>query len=207
MLSVDKVDTVMIIQVVRTIRRVINNNKIRLIKKQFESSSIIGKDFSCTDTARCYNYTKVKGNIVIGNNVEILGTLIAEENGKISIGDNTTIRGNSRIAALESIEIGNQVIISNNVVICDNNNHPTDPTMRQKMSNSGFYSDYWEAKHSEKKKVVICDNVWIGERSTILKGVTIGRGSIVATCAVVTKDVPEYAIVAGNPAKVVKYLK
>jgi len=197
----------MVLNIIRFFRKFINNAKIRFIKKQFENSCVIGNDFSCRDTARCYNYTGVKKNIVIGNNVEILGDLIAEENGKISIGNNTTIRGLSRIAALEGIEIGNQVIISNNVVICDNNNHPTDPSIRMEMSNSGFYSEYWSAKYSDRKKILICDNVWIGERATILKGVTIGRGSIVATCAVVTKDVPEYAIVAGNPAKVVKYLK
>ena len=55
--------------------------------------------------------------------------------------------------------------------------------------------------------MVIEDNVWIGQYSTVLKGVTIGRGSIVATKAVVTKDVPPYSIVAGNPAKVVKYIE
>ena len=54
---------------------------------------------------------------------------------------------------------------------------------------------------------MIEDNVWIGERSTILKGVHIGKGSIVASNSVVVKDVPPYSIVAGNPAKIVKMLE
>ena len=57
------------------------------------------------------------------------------------------------------------------------------------------------------KAVTIGDNVWIGEFSAILKGVTIGKGSIVASHSVVTKDVPPYVIVAGNPARVVKRLE
>lgn len=57
------------------------------------------------------------------------------------------------------------------------------------------------------KKVTICDDVWIGARVIILPGVTIGKGSIVAAGAVVTKDVPEYAVVGGVPSKVIKYRK
>lgn len=52
----------------------------------------------------------------------------------------------------------------------------------------------------------ICDDVWIGSRVTILGKVNrIGKGSIIGACSVVTKDVPDYAIVAGNPAKIIKY--
>lgn len=57
----------------------------------------------------------------------------------------------------------------------------------------------------EVKKVVIGDDVWIGDNVTILPGVKIGNGVIIGACAVVAKDVPDYAIVVGNPARVIKY--
>lgn len=75
------------------------------------------------------------------------------------------------------------------------------------MCESGFYSALWNWSNSNAADVIIEDNVWIGERSTVLKGVTIGCGSIVACDSIVTKDVPPYTIVAGNPAKVVKKLE
>ena len=64
-----------------------------------------------------------------------------------------------------------------------------------------------EQGFSEEKEVIIGDDVWIGSDVTILPGVKIGNHSIIGACSVVTKDVPEYAIVAGNPAKVKKYRK
>lgn len=57
----------------------------------------------------------------------------------------------------------------------------------------------------KEKKVVIEDDVWIGGNVTILPGVTIKTGAVIGASAVVSKDVPEYAIVVGNPAKIVKY--
>ena len=61
--------------------------------------------------------------------------------------------------------------------------------------------------HKPPKKVTIGSDVWIGNRVIILPGVNIGKGSIIGAGAVVTKDVPEYAVVAGVPAKVIKYRK
>jgi maltose O-acetyltransferase len=59
-----------------------------------------------------------------------------------------------------------------------------------------------------KTNLVIEDDVWIGERVTIMaKNITIGKGSVVGACSVVTKSVPPYAVVAGNPAKIIKYRK
>ena len=58
-----------------------------------------------------------------------------------------------------------------------------------------------------KGAVFIGDNVWIGDKATILPGVKIGEGAVVAANAVVTKDVPAYSMVAGNPAKVIKQIK
>lgn len=58
---------------------------------------------------------------------------------------------------------------------------------------------------SEEKPVVIGNDVWIGDRVTILPGVHIGNGTVIAAGSVVTKDVPDYAVVGGNPAETIKY--
>ena len=59
--------------------------------------------------------------------------------------------------------------------------------------------------HFSKGDVTIGNDVWIGNGATILSGVTVGNGAVIGACAVVTKDVPPYAIVAGNPAKIIRY--
>ena len=157
------------------------------------------------ETAFCQNKTGETKNIVIGHHCDIHSRIIAAGKGRISIGNYTTLRGGV-VGAVESVSIGSHVIISSHVTIYDNNNHPTDPETRRRMCESGFYSEMWNWEHSDHKPVVIEDNVWIGEYATVLKGVTVGRGSIVASHSVVTKDVEPYSIVAGNPAKKVKEL-
>lgn len=146
------------------------------------------------------------GKIEIGEKCLVYGSLYAMDQGVITIGNNTCIFENSFIGSEKSIVIGNCVIISNNVKIYDNNNHPTDPTIRHEMCKKGFFGPEWRWGKSKTEPIVIEDDVWIGERSTILKGVRIGRGSVVACNSVVTKNVPANCIVAGNPARVVKYL-
>lgn len=176
-------------------------------KKNFANNCVVGANFSCSSDAKCINNSNSKNNIIIGDNCELNCTLILGAEAKITVGNNTTIRYSSKIFSIENIEIGDCVIISNNVSISDNNNHPTDPMKRIAMSKSGFYSSLWDPEHSDSSSIKVENNVWIGEKAIILKGVTIGKGAIVATAAVVTKDVPAYSIVAGNPAKVVKYLQ
>lgn len=174
-------------------------------QKQFKINSIHGINLNVSHDASCVSLKKE--SIEIGDNCDICGQLKVVGNGKISIGNNTTIRGNSIIGSVNNIEIGDCVIISNNVHIYDNNNHPTDPEARIEMCKKGFYGELWGWEHADNKPIVIEDNVWIGERSTILKGVRIGKGSIIASNTVVTKNIPQFSIAAGNPAIVVKRLE
>lgn len=179
-------------------------------KAQFRQSAFF-KDYTTVEIgpeAYCQNKSKSKLNLRIGENCDIHCRIsLNAANTKVSIGDYTTIRGKSEIRAIELIEIGNFVIISNNVIISDNNNHPIEPDKRIEMCKSGFYSELWNWNNSSHKPIVIEDNVWIGEGATILKGVKIGKGSIVGCKSVVTKDVEPYSIVAGNTARKVKELK
>ena len=109
---------------------------------------------------------------------------------EIVIGDNVGVSGCS-ISAAQSIHIGNNVLIGSGAIISDNDAHPIDP--EERLRGSGGLC----------RPVRICDNVFIGARAIILKGVTVGEGSVVGAGAVVAKDVPPFSIVVGNPARVI----
>ena len=172
--------------------------------RQFRENSELGQGVLITADAACSND---QGQIVIGDYCEIHAQLIVRGTGQLTIGAHTFIGPDTIIGAKERIDIGECCIISNHVHIYDNNNHPTDPQARKRMS---LYRrtdrSLWSWAHAESASVVIGENVWICEYSTILKGITVGKGSIVASHTVVTEDVPEYAVVAGNPARIVKML-
>lgn len=109
----------------------------------------------------------------------------------ISIGRNTSIGFYSMIYSSESIVIGSDCMIGPFVFIVDSNHGVS----KQKKMN--------QQKNST-KPIVIKDDVWIGTKSIILQGVTIGEGAVIAAGSVVTKDVKAYKVVAGNPAKIIK---
>ncbi|MFZ1758276.1 MAG: acyltransferase [Streptococcus suis] len=176
--------------------------------RKFTRGSIFGAGTIFDYSANCINCSGDKKAIVIGDNCLIRGILKVVGNGEIHIGNNTYLGGASVIGAVENVFIGNDVIISTDVHIYDNNNHPTSPVKRVAMSECGdYFGPKWQWTESDHASITIMDNVWIGERATILKGVTIGKGAVVGCNSVVTHDVPEYSVVAGNPAKVVKTLK
>lgn len=175
-------------------------------KKQFAKNAILLGGCIFDTKATCINKSGNRNNIIIEENCVIGAQIYTASSGHIRIGEGSYIGDFTRIGAVDEVIIGKYSVISNYVRIIDNNNHPTDPMKRLLMSKSGFYNENWEWSNSEHKSIIIGDNVWIGEFSRICKGVKIGKGAIVAASAVVTKDVPEYTIVAGNPAKVVKNL-
>ncbi|WP_333636017.1 acyltransferase [Ruminococcus sp.] len=189
----------------KVIKKVFNHIRTFKNRREFAMNSVHASDLVVRFTSHCTAQNKY--DIVIGKRCEIKGQLFSFEGGKILIGNNVFMNYNSFIGSMEAVTIGNDVIIATNVRIFDNNNHPTSPAQREMMSHNDFYGELWTWKYAEHKPVVIGDNVWIGEFSAILKGVTIGKGSIVASHSVVTKDVPPYVIVAGNPARVVKRLE
>lgn len=119
--------------------------------------------------------------------------LDTEYHPKITIGDGTWIGIRNSFAAIHGITIGKNVLFAGYVHVTDHSHgyeDVTKPISKQPLTSNG--------------PVVIEDNCWLGFNSEILSGVHIGRNSVVAAHAVVTKDVPPYSIVAGNPAKIVK---
>lgn len=178
--------------------------KVCYKRSKFRCFAESGVNLDIATTSDCR--AEKKGTIRIGNNCRIFGILQTQGNGRIYIGDHTCIYRKTILGSVQNISVGSCVMISNHVHIYDNNNHPTDPAVRREMCLKGFEGDAWRWVHAAAAPIVIEDNVWIGEYAAVLKGVTIGRGAVVASHAVVTKDVPPYTIVAGNPAKVVKEL-
>jgi len=136
-----------------------------------------------------------RNKIRIGNNVSLHGWLISD-GGEIIIKDNTKIHKNTVIRAMEKIEIGRHCDIGTNVYIQDHNSMSLNFLERRRCNGRVLY-----------KSITIGDDVWIGRRAIILKGVAIGDRAVIGTGALVTHDVPPDSIVAGNPARIVKYLK
>jgi acetyltransferase-like isoleucine patch superfamily enzyme len=165
------------------------------------SSTVIHKE------AVIRNFQLDKSKIVIGRNSHIRGNIqLFKQGGEIIIGDHCYVGEGTYIWSAKRIQIGNRVLIAHNVNIHDNNSHPTESNLR--------YLDYLRILGLQNidenqfnlcsKQVVIKDDAWIGFNSIILKGVTVGNGAIIGAGSVVTKDVPDFAVVAGNPARIIK---
>lgn len=167
------------------------------------------KTVKITPTATIDNLAYVKEKIEIGKGSVICGQLlIFAHAGAIQIGRDCYLGVGSRIWSSESIVIGDRVLISHNVNIHDTNSHSLDFNTRHRHFKEIFTSGHPKTPDYDiqSRPVVIHDDVWVCFNVTILKGVTIGRGAIIASSSVVTKNVPEYTMVAGNPAKIIKKL-
>lgn len=174
--------------------------------KENELRNIEGVDIS----RKAFIYAEAKiyctkgGKISIGEGSHSHGDIHAMlSNSTISVGGNTFIGPGTRIWAFYKITIGNNVLISHNCNVFDNDSHPLDYQLRERQIllqlRDGYIS---EDIFVDGCPINIKDNAWIGANCTILKGVTIGRGAIVGSNSIVTKDIPDFAIAHGNPARV-----
>jgi len=133
-------------------------------------------------------YLQIKGYLIFGKRVGVLGNFIVENPANVSIGSNCGINHDVYIVGNNSVQIGNNVVISARVMLIDTG-----------LDVKGYSNDAFP-KHI-KSFIRIKDGVWIGAGAIILPGVTIGTKSIVGAGSVVTRDVPDFTIVAGNPAR------
>lgn len=146
------------------------------------------------------------GKIQIGHNVRVVNSnqfnraginhptqLVVCDQAQLIIGDHVGISG-AAIFSAESIVIGNHVLIGANASIYDTDFHPIDAESRRLN------------KPAKTSPIVIEDDVWIGASATILKGVRIGNGSVIAAGSIVTRDIPPNVLAAGVPARVIRVL-
>ena len=132
--------------------------------------------------------------------------MIFAHGGRISVGEWCYVGVGTRIWSGASIDIGDRVLISHSVNIFDNLTHPIRASERHAQARQIFTTGHPRDIWLDDKPIKIGDDAWIGACAIVMRGVTVGRGGIVAAGAVVTKDVPAYSIVAGNPAVVVREL-
>lgn len=150
-----------------------------LIQRHRSARISIGRKFTACSSAK-YNSVGVFQRVTI--------KALAKDS-VIKIGDEVGVSG-ATISG-RNVSIGNRVLIGSGALITDSDAHAIPPNLRS------------NPKYIRSSPIVIEDDVFIGARAIVLKGVTIGKGAVIGAGSVVMKDVPEMTIVAGNPAKVV----
>lgn len=158
--------------------------------------------------SRISNLRNDRASIVVGARTHVRGELLTFWNGgSVRIGRWCYVGEGSRIWSQDSVEIGDYVLISHLVDIHDSDGHPLERTARRADTERILRGQpYVSSPQVVKAPVVIEDDVWIGFKASILKGVRVGRGAIVAAGSVVTREVAPFTLVAGNPAKFVREL-
>lgn len=193
-----------------------NNNFNNTIK--VKGSAIKGNSIDVKNDVKI-KYSEINGDISIGQNSvinksKIVGKVILDENckihqchleGTIKIGKFSSLFGPNLdvITGNYKVEIGNFCSIARNVsmqVFNHNHNKITSYFIGQNV-----FNEVWDNEKISKGNLIIENDVWIGAHSVILGGLIIHNGAVIAANSVVTKDVPAYAVVAGSPAKVIKY--
>lgn len=190
--------------------RLYRQKQLQSIYNTLHKRAQIQEPFVAGPHSNIYNESGNPEQISIAHHCAMLGTIVCKEHASVSIGSYSVVQDMVAIQCLEKIVIGHYSAVAHGTVVVDNNNHSTDPVewikhrIRAAPGGEGYpgLGNGWEL--SDSKPIIIGNAVWVGANCTILKGVTIGEGAIVARNSVVTKDVPAYAIVGGFPAKVLK---
>lgn len=158
-------------------------------------------------SARIRNIRGNSDHIRIGSHTLVAGELLVfAHGGSISVGDWCYIGEGARIWSSCSIEIGDRVLISHNVNIFDSMTHPIGALQRHAQFKAIMQTGHPLSIDLGERPVWVKNDAWIGANACVLRGVTIGVGAIVGAGAVVTKEVPPFTIVAGNPARVIREL-
>ena len=170
----------------------------------FRICTVSGKGLRVSHRADLYHHGGRKEQVLIGNDVIIDGTIEVYAHGQLEIGDYTFI-GRARIYCAKSVVVGRYCLVSDNVTVMDSDLHPIAARRRESIAQSwakGCFPDVYSDVTA--RAVRLGDHCWIGFGASILKGASLGEGAIVGAGSVVTKDVPPWTLVAGNPARVIR---
>lgn len=164
-------------------------------------------DIEISGTASIGAYRRISlkhgSRLKIGDNSIIQGSIITEHpEAEVIIGSRTFI-GGSRVISASKIIIGDDVLISWGCTIVDHDSHSISWSKR-----SSDVLDWAEKQknwhHVTRGLIHIQNKVWIGANVIVLKNTTVGEGAVIGTGSVVTKNVPAWTVVGGNPAKVIR---
>lgn len=164
--------------------------------------------FYVSPESRCYLKIGARGLI----NAKFI--FESARGGRVDIGERAYIGAGTTFLCRQGVTVGNDVTMAWGITIYDHNSHQLDWVTRAKTVKH-FYDYYGHANcfaaldwtGVESAPIVIGDRVWIGFGATILKGVTVGEGAVIAAQSVVVRDVEPYTVVAGNPARAVREIK
>lgn len=180
---------------------------MRQVWECFGAHATVGQGVLLGPNAWCVNAGD-PSHIRLGANSVCRGVLRCDKStrARIEVGEDVYLGDDVLISAMEEIIIERAVMVAHGVQILDNDSHPTDPDER--------FAHWRRIRHGVKTPVRVASSpiqireyAWIGLNSLIMKGVTVGEAAIVAAGAVVTRDVPPWTLVAGNPARVVRELE
>ena len=155
---------------------------------RLRSVDVVGPHARTLGRPRIENLGRMElGRDILLRSVNVPVELCTGPEGVLRIGDGTRLNYGVSIAAQKEVSIGHRTRIGPYVMIVD----------------SDFHDPYDRSRRPEGRPVIIEDDVWIGAKASVLRGVRVGRGAVVGTGAVVTRDVEPFSIVAGVPARVV----
>lgn len=137
------------------------------------------------------------GRLLVGDRVMIVSTIATSEiavgpQATLEIGERVYINYGCSIISSQSIRIGPRCSIGTHAIMMDNDFHRLEPERRN--------------ERPESRPIVLEENVWLGARVTVLRGVRIGAGSAIGAGSVVTRDIPPRSVAVGLPARVVRSL-
>lgn len=172
------------------------------IRHRFASFGAGSRIYPSPDMLVGEKYVSLGKDVTVGKHVQLTAWdrfLDQRFTPSIVIGDGCSIGDGAHITAVNRIELGKNVLTGKYVLITDNSHGGADQSMLSVAPN--------RRPVVSKGPVIIGDNVWIGEKASILPGVRIGDGAIIGAGAVVTKDVPAGHMAVGVPARIVKMEK
>ena len=147
---------------------------------------------------KMYNFKNVDASAMVPNDIDV----VCEEN--LYMGIHTSIGAKSIILNLRAKFIMKKYSFSGPELLVVTGNHMSVIGLPMRFIDDSM-KDQLDANNEYDKDIIVDEDVWIGARATLLSGVHIGRGCIIAAGAVVTQDIPPYAIVGGVPAKVIRF--